>query len=163
MPKLDKLQDLNINKMNDFYLSCLKGTRTLPLFVKNISTEMNDANIDIAFNYLISLCNAFYCSINNKSIISQAASDFSESFCSMIGKFSKAGMDASKILPMKYIPNIEASQDFISSPSINKPYLPSDSWNIKVPRSDDYIYSTMSTTFNGAHVNLKSKTRSHNS
>lgn len=153
LPSLSDSNDLSIIKMNDFYLTCIKGTRILPIFVKNLANEKTDENLSQAFDYFVSLYRTFKnLQDQDKSIISQSVNEFRESFYSMIGKFSRAGIDVSKFIGSRFIHKNETNQDFISYPNKIEIYLPPDLWNNKIIQQENSIMLQNITENDRIHV-----------
>ena len=146
-------KSLTIMKMDEFYKACLRGTRILPVFVKNILLDKAEGGQEKALKCFAELYQTYLgLQQTDKSIISQSVNDFRVSFISMVGKFQRAGMK-SEMVPRSLTQNSETVQDFISYPNKERLYLPPDIWN-KEKKTDEYSSYLDSTTVNVSRLRI---------
>ena len=107
------MNQITIAKLNDIYLSAIKGARLLPIFVSNMKSQQSEKKEKEAEEFFSNLLQLYEnLPVKDLSFISMTTNLFSESFSSMIGKFKKAGVDFGKILPSKSIVSDENIQGF---------------------------------------------------
>ena len=125
---------MTIIELNDFYLSCIQGSRVLPIFVRNMKIQPKQAaemekQANEYFGKLLHIYEGL--KPEDKSLVSLSVNTFNDSFASMIGKFKKAGINISYVVPNKCVIKEEAIQDFIQIPEKDKLFLPPDIWSTK--------------------------------
>jgi len=126
-----KREGVTIENLSNFYLSCLKGTRILPIYIRSMKIQNNKAMEKTASNYFLKLLQVYrgLPKIDN-SLISYSVNSFISSFCSMIGKFKLAGITFSN-LPTSCQNLEEHQQDFIQYPEKDDLFLPQENWTSK--------------------------------
>jgi len=139
-----KMESVTIENLSDFYLSCLRGTRILPIYIRSMKIQNNKAMEKTASNYFLKLLQVYrgLPKIDN-SLISYSVNSFISSFCSMIGKFKQAGITFSN-LPTSCQNLEEHQQDFIQYPEKDDLFLPQENWTSKAQTlSQNSKYSTI--------------------
>lgn len=129
IPSKSELPVLTIPALDKIYLSCIQGTRLLPLFVHNMKVLKDSLMEQEAIEYFGRLLQIYKdLPINDFSFISTSTNSFNKAFASMIGKLKNNGVNFQELLPSKCIISDELIQDFIQIPEKDKIYLPPQSW-----------------------------------